>query len=433
MNNVRFAYGRVGIELAAPDNAIVYESCYPQPSGNAAEMLLAGLQNPMGTPPLADLLRFKKPSNAVIVVSDITRPIPYRDFLPVLVNHLNQAGLPDSAINLLVATGMHRPSTPQERSEMFGDELVKRLQIEDHRAEDEGSLLTLPQRSASGNAVRLNRRFCEASFKIVTGLVEPHFMAGFSGGRKSICPGLSSLDTVCRFHGYEYLSDDRARNANLEANPLHEESLSIARHAGVDFLINTILNKDHQTVDILCGDLEAAHQAAVIKVRQYACPKVGTPADLVITGSGGYPLDATFYQCVKGMVSCLPALKQSGALYSLGECSEGVGGPEYAELLCRFSGRLEEFIDYIRKPGVFIKDQWEIQMQVRAQRKAEAANLHFFSDRLSDAAMAKLSVVPHPVPVTVIQSELNRIMAEAVKSGKSVALFPEGPYCAPVA
>jgi len=418
--------------LDLPPHTQVYAPNYPVPDGSAAALVLKAVRAPIGCPSLAACLATRRRGEVVIVVSDVTRPISYATFLPELLGEVEAAGVARSEVLLLIATGMHRPGTPAERRAMFGEHVVARYRIEDHRAEDESNLAAVPGRSTSGAAIRLNRRFVEAGFRLITGLVEPHFMAGFSGGRKAICPGLASLDSVRNFHGPAFMADPRSCNGNLADNALHAESLSAARLCPPDFTLNVVLDRSRRIVRAFAGELESAHAAACDFVRDCACPVVTQPADVVVTSSGGYPLDGTFYQCVKGFVSCLPALRPGGTLIAFGGCSEGVGGPEYHSLMRRWAGRWQDFLADIRLPGVFTKDQWQLQMHTRALEKVGVENLHFVSDALPAATLAELSVTGHPAAPGCIGEILGELVRRALEPGGTLAVFPEGPYCAPL-
>jgi len=427
-----FWCGKNTVTLDLPDNATIYTSSYPEITQPPGALISEALSNPIGAPPLKAALKQRRDGEVVIVVSDITRPIPYATILPVLLQQIESAGVGRDSIVILVATGMHRPSTSAEHREMFGEGVVRNYTIVDHQADDADSLVELPGTSWSGNKAQLNARYVNAGFRIITGLVEPHFMAGFSGGRKAVCPGLASLATVCRFHGYDFLADPRACNGVLEDNPCHCESLSVAKLAGVEFSLNVVLNDDRKVVRAYAGELEAAHGAACDFVRHCACPQIDTPADVVLTSCGGYPLDTTFYQCVKGMVSCLPAVKPGGVLIAFGSCSEGIGGPEYADIMRQYAGRWEEFLRVIRDPARFVKDQWEFQMQCRALAKVGSENLHFVTDGLGLPDLDALSLVAHHAERGTVECVLQEMVNNTVQDGDRLAVFPEGPYCAPV-
>jgi len=430
--DVTFLYGKEAITLEVPDDSIVYESHYPEPEATPAQLVHDALARPVEVPSLLDTLRQRGPGNVVIVVSDITRPIPYAAFLPELLETVEGAGVPRKEILILVATGMHRPSTADERVAMFGSHVASEYRIVDHAAQEPSNLVQLAEKSWSGNVVHVDRRYMEAGFRIVTGLVEPHFMAGFSGGPKVVCPGLASLHTIRQFHGYAFLADPRTRNGNLAENPCHQEALSVARLAGADFSLNIVLDQARNVVKAYAGELEAAHKAACDFVRRCACPNVRQEADIAITSCGGYPLDATFYQCVKGMVSCLPAVKRGGAVIAFGGCSEGVGGPEYTALMEQYANRWEGFLGAIQQPATFVKDQWEFQMQCRAIQKLGQHNLFFITDGLSKNQLDKLSVNGVAAVPDGVVDALRNAVRSVYKEGRAIAAFPEGPYCAPL-
>jgi lactate racemase len=419
------------VQINVPEDSVLYKSAFPSNQTSAFELIRDALSRPIGKEPLSIALQSRKKGDVVIVVSDITRPIPYSSFLQVLFKELDDAGVKKEEVLILIATGMHRPSTDLERRSMFGEEAMSYRMI-DHFADNENELLKLDGQSWSGAPVKLNKHYVNAGFKIITGLVEPHFMAGYSGGRKSVCPGLADLGTLRNFHGYSFLSNPLARNGNLEGNPLHQEALSIARFAGVDYSLNVVLDNERNVAAAFAGSLEAAHQQACLFVKTCSCREVTNRADIVITSSGGYPLDATFYQCVKGMVSCLPAVKEGGTILAFGGCSEGVGSEEYCSVMKRYSGRWEAFLAAIANEKCFTKDQWQFQMHTRALNKVGLANLHFLSHRLDSAQIEMLSVTGHALRNETISKRLQTLFDSMYTEGMTVALFPEGPYCVPI-
>jgi len=217
----------------------------------------------------------------------------------------------------------------------------------------------------------------------------------------------------------------------LTGNPLHEESLSVARAAGVDFTLNVVLDKNRRLVRAYAGALEPAHDAACEFVRACAVRPIRRPADVVLTSSGGHPLDATFYQCVKGFVSCLPAVRERGTIIAFGGCAEGLGSREYAEMLRKYAGRFDDFLDDIKRSGVFTKDQWELQMHARALARVGRQGLHFISDGLPAETMETLTLTGHTAVPGKLGPAVQSILDSVIAPGMSLAVFPEGPYCVP--
>jgi len=429
---VKFRYGKEEIALKVPEDSRVYKSRYGELTKTVDQLLTDSLLKPVGCQSLKEQLRKRKNGPVVIVVSDITRPVPYKLFLPQLLDYLISEGVRKEEITILVATGMHRASTMDEKLFMFGEDIAINYRIIDHDAENEAGLVSIKGTSWSGSEVKLNRYYTEAGFRILTGLVEPHFMAGFSGGRKAVCPGLVSLDTIRMFHGYGFLSHPNASNGILEDNPLHLEACSIAGLCPSDFSINIVLDQNKQINSIISGEQFKSHEEAVKYVKERSFVYVDSPVDVAVTSSGGYPLDDTFYQCVKGFVTCLPAIREQGEIIAFGNCGEGTGSPEYLSLMKKYSSRYDDFLQDIRSGKFYIKDQWEFQMHIRAIKKTGIPNLHFFTTGISGDELALLSVTPHAVSGDNLVHSIQKQIDMAVASGRKVAIFPEGPYCSPI-
>ena len=428
-----FRYGKEEIRLKVPDDSIIYAPRYESISTDVEEMLLDSIMNPAGCLPLSSQLRKRRQGKVVVVVSDITRPIPYHSFLPFLLDYIGKEGIGRDEIVIVVATGMHRASTMEEKVYMFGEQVVANYTIIDHDAENEATLSPLAGKSWSGADIRLNRDYVEAGFRIITGLVEPHFMAGFSGGRKAICPGLASLNTIEMFHGYRFLSDPNAANTVLKDNPCHLENTSVARLCPADFSINIVLDQNRRINRIVSGEQFVSHEKTVDYVKERSCGKVDSLADVAITSCGGYPLDDTFYQCVKGFVNCLPALKEDGEIVAFGSCTEGIGSPEYTSLMKKFAFKHHDFLHAIGHEHLFVKDQWQFQMHTRVLEKVGMENLHFYTASIPQDELALLSVTGHAVAKECLVGSIQKQVDDAVAAGKKIAVFPEGPYCSPIA
>src|ERR1035437_10360626 len=262
---VHLLYGREGMTVRVPANAAVLRGADPPPLAKPGETLHDALRRPIGSASLAELVAKKKPKTVAITISDITRPVPNKVILPALLDVLNAQGIADKQVTIIVGTGMHRPSTAAEKVELVGQGILDRCRIVDHRAEDRSTVVKV----SDNPLVSVNKIFVESDFRIVTGLIEPHFMAGYSGGRKGICPALVDLETVQRFHGHRVMGDMRSASGILEGNPCHAESLRVARLVGCDFLVNVAINGQRQVAGVYAGEMEAAHAVGAADVERW--------------------------------------------------------------------------------------------------------------------------------------------------------------------
>jgi lactate racemase len=431
MMEALIAYGRGHLPISVPDGTCVLA---PEPLSGLPEpgtAIAAALAQPIGGLPLPVLARALNGGTVCVVVSDITRPVPYRVILPVLLGCLEANGVPREKIMILIATGMHRPSTVQERHEMFGADLCAQYDIQDHDATDPDCMVELPSRTSVGTAVSVDRRYVEADLKIATGLVEPHFMAGYSGGRKAICPGLVDLATIQRFHGPGFLESPSAATGVLGGNPCHRESSDVAHIVGVDFLLNVTLNLQREIAGVFAGDLDEAFLAAVAHVETCSQAWAAEEADVVITSGGGYPLDTTFYQVVKGMVGALPVVREGGTIVAIAPCDDGIGSETYRDIMFTYADRPDDFLADIKGASTVARDQWELEMQCRCLRKVGKEGLVLCAEGIPLEDAARLTLVPAPVSgdqrIASIQAAVDAVIARHGE-GCRVAVIPEGPY-----
>ena len=430
MKTVHLLYGKKGMDLIVPDSAQVLTGQDIPPAADAEkEVLRALLAAPIESPPLPWIVKEKKPRTVAITISDITRTVPNRVILPPLLQILNQNEIADSQIVIIIGTGMHRESTSEERELLVGREILDRIEVIDHQPRDRSALVKVSDRPP----VYLNKRFAEADLRIVTGYIEAHFMAGFSGGRKGVCPALVDLETVQRFHGFETLADPRADTGILEGNPCHEIALKIARGVGVDFLLNVAITRDRQIAGIYAGDLQAAHAAGCRQVADWTTAEIGGAFDLVITCGGGFPLDATFYQTVKGMVTAMPALGETSTLLQVSDCAEQLGSAVYTELMLGYDNLWRRFLADIEADEDHTKlDQWEYQMQARVLDRIGLDRLWFASDGIPQEMQRHISVTPllgDGDARSRAQAAIDRYVAAHPAHPKArIAVIPEGPY-----
>ena len=332
-------FGKEFLEISVPSESEILHMKKMPSLANSREEISKALNNPIGTPRLGEIIHSKgKPAKEVTVcvtVSDITRPVPYRGdngiLLPIL-EILEGAGVERKNIVLVVGTGMHRASTRDEKVFMFGEDVVDSYRIVDHNCEDLTSQI-LAAHTSKGTKVYVNKIFYNSDIKIVTGLVESHFMGGVSGGRKGVCPALVNTTTIQKFHGVEFLEHPDARDLVLKGNPCHEEAVEVAQTVGVDFLVNTTLDNRLSITGVFAGDLIEAHLAAFEAIREYIQVPIRTPFDIILTHAGYVGRD--HYQSVKCAVSAMPAVKEKGIMIIAANNidAEPIGSPEYKTLL----------------------------------------------------------------------------------------------------
>ena len=414
------AYGREGLEVELPRENVV--AVLEQPAGLAPvgeEGVRRALEEPIGSPGLEELCRGRQ--EACVLVSDITRPVPNREILPPLLAGLEHAGIPRDGITLLIATGLHRVNTPEELEEMLGEEIRGEYRVASHDSRDRGMAKDLG-RTAAGTPVVVNRTYAEADLKIATGLIEPHLMAGFSGGRKSVCPGICYPETLRVMHGASLLALPSVTCGIVEGNRFHEEATEIARKVGVDFLVNVVNDRERRAIGVFAGDGEKAFLAGVEFCRRAVEVEVSEPVDIVVTTSAGYPLDTTYYQSVKGLVGALPILKPGGTIIMAVGCEEGLGSQEFEELLLG-TPDLETFETKLWREGFFAVDQWQLQELLKVTKEADVL---LFTDKLDGELRGRL-LIPC---VDSVEEGVERALRRHGPRAK-IAVIPEGPYVLP--
>ncbi|MGL6193561.1 MAG: nickel-dependent lactate racemase [Thermoguttaceae bacterium] len=415
---IELSYGRGTLAVEVPDKNLVkvlgYKPLEPlaDPEAEVAKLLA----KPTGAPPLMEIAAGKK--TACILISDITRPVPNETILRPVLKSLEASGLLRENILILVATGLHRPSTAAERVEMCGEWIVENYRIEDNHAREQSEHTYLCD-SPNGVPVWIDTRYLEADLKIITGLIEPHFMAGFSGGRKAICPGICGQETIAAWHKPRFLEHERAANGCIDGNPVHVENTWIAKKAGCDFLVNVVLNHNREVLRVVAGDMETAWEDGVNFTRTFVVDTVPEPVDVVITSGAGYPLDTTYYQSVKGVVAALNILKPGGTIIIASSCTEGLGSKEFDEIANRFPN-INDFIDAIVKDEFFVLNQWQMEELGKALRKGK---VKFYTAALSPETLRKFYVEPVPDVETAIAETISEYGPDT-----TIAVLPEGPY-----
>lgn len=411
-------YGRTGLQVELPDEHVVkcLRSQAAQPPADPQAPIAERLAQPTGTQPLGRLAQGRR--DACVVICDVTRPVPNQIILPPLLSTLEQSGIPRQKILILVATGLHRPNTGDELAEMVGPFLLEHYRIENHHGRELSQHTHLGE-SPRGVPIWIDTRYLEADLKITTGLIEPHFMAGFSGGRKLICPGLAALETIRPWHSPDFLEHPNARTGCLEGNPVHEESTYIAHQAGCDFIVNVVIDARRRILSVVAGDVEAAFYEGLELARGPVTDTIGQPVDVVVTSSAGYPLDTTFYQSVKGMVAALPILKPGGTIVLAAGMSEGIGSSDFRRLFDE-NPTLEGFMQRILHTEYFVMDQWQLEELAKVRRQAK---VKVVTDGLPAETLRRLFVEPAESVEAAVAEALAEYGPQA-----TIAVIPEGPY-----
>jgi len=414
---IDFAFGRNRIRLNLPEGRhySLVESRSAKPLADRDKSLADALEQPIGCAPLAELARGKR--TAAIAVCDITRPAPNRVTLPPLLDRLHAAGIPVEGITILVATGLHRGATKAEIETIVGPEIAQRYRVENHDAKDFAAHQPLGS-TRRGTPVYIDRRFLNADLHITLGFIEQHIMAGFSGGRKLVAPGMAAQETIKVLHSPKFMREPMATEGAIEGNPLHQELLEIAGLARHDFILDVTLTKEREISGVFAGNPVQAHAAGVSFMRENSTFPMPGLADAVITSSAGYPLDLTFYQTAKGITAAQHIVKRGGRILLLGECAEGIGSPEYAEKLRAFVGE-REYLESIANTPV-VPDQWQLEKLALVGMDRD---LFFYTPGVSAEEIGAYGSRSFESPEMAISAFLDGLSDEA-----QIALIPEGPY-----
>jgi nickel-dependent lactate racemase len=414
---VNLAYGQGHLPVELPDATNVIQPSHQSGLADERAALLAALDQPIGTKPLRDWI---KPGQKVcILFTDITRATPNHRLIPWLLDYL--AFVPHDQITLLNQTGTHRPSTRAELEQMLTPEVVTHYRVVNHECENEADLVQLGT-TRDGTPALLNRHAVEADVRIVTGFIEPHFFAGFSGGPKGLMPGVAGLKTVMSNHGAKNIGDPNSTFGILDGNPIWEELREIALRAGQSFVVNVALNEQRQITGVFAGDLLAAHRVGCDFVKRSAMHPCDAPFDIVVTTNSGYPLDLNLYQGVKGMSAGARIIKPGGTLILAAECREGVPAGSPLDNLLRGASGPEEILALLATPGFVRAEQWQAQLQALIQRKATV---------LLCSALPEATVrAAHLTPCRDLSATVRELVTKLGKDAR-VAALPQGPLSIP--
>ncbi len=411
--NVNLLCGESTVDLRLPASVRVLEMDPVKPLADPGGAVREALADPIGSPPLKEIARGRE--NACVVISDITRPVPNRVILPPMLKTLEEGGIKRANITILIATGMHRPNLGEELESMVGREIMDSYKIVNHFCRDAAEYRKIGE--IEGAPIELNKHYLDADLKILTGLIEPHFYAGYSGGRKALLPGLSSFGTMQFMHSFDMIDHPKVRNCVLEGNPFHEYGLRVTELAGADFILNVVINKDRAITGVFAGHYNQAHLAGCEMVYHHCAVQVGERVDMVITSGGGYPLDATLYQISKGMIAARDILKKGGTIVVTCECREGLGSAEFCGIMTSVCSP-QEFFDGYCDPKNFVIDQWCAQSIYQALN--HAGEVYIYSPGLSQADLERTGATK----IENVQETVDRLL----ESHANVVAVPDGPY-----
>ena len=381
---------------------------------SGSELVQEALEHPIGTPRLCDMAVGKK--KIVVISSDHTRPVPSHIIMPLLLAEIRK-GNPDAEITILISTGLHRLTTKDELEAKFGSEITNKEHIVVHDCDDKDNLVYLGKLPSGGDLI-INRLAAEADLLVAEGFIEPHFFAGFSGGRKSVLPGVASRATVMYNHNSAFIADPHSRTGVIEGNPIHNDMLYAARAVRLDFIINVVIDAKHDPVFAVAGDCDLAHRAG----REFLASKCqvdAVPADIVISTNGGYPLDQNIYQSVKGMTAAEATVKEGGVIIMLSKASDGHGGKSFHETFRDekdLNRMMQTFLD--RGPDETIIDQWQSQIFARLLLKATVIFISSCDDQLVEDM--------HMIPAHSVEEAMEKAKEIVKKEDYTVTVIPDG-------
>ena len=418
MREVLFPYGKEKLAYSFREEELagVLESSIHHYTSEktGAELIDDAIANPIGSARLADMAKGKK--KIVIIASDHTRPVPSKLIMPRMLQEIRSTN-PDADITILIATGCHRDTTRQELIDKFGEEIVANENIYVHNCDEREKLVNLGKLPSGGDC-EVNAIACEADLLVSEGFIEPHFFAGFSGGRKSVLPGIAGRTTVLANHCSEFISDPMARTGILDGNPIHRDMLWAARTAKLAFIVNVVLNADKDVIFAAAGDPVEAHKAGT-EFLSSLCGAKAVEADVAISTNGGYPLDQNVYQAVKGMTAAEATVKKGGVIIMLAASGDGIGGDHFYHQLADEADITKTMAIFLgRGRGETVPDQWQTQILLRILMHAKV----IYISEMPDDVIEKM----HMTPAHSIEDALQIARKMLGKDDIRIAAIPDG-------
>lgn len=415
--NVSLAYGRGRMSVDVPDHAAVItpSELAGLPDEHAA--FTAAVRSPIGSAPLRELAQAW--ATVAIVIADITRPSPSERMVPWIMQEL--AHVPRENFVIINGTGSHRANTREELISMLGLEVVESVRIVNHSAFDD-TMLTWVGTTSYGGEIWLNNDYLNADVRIVTGFIEPHFFAGFSGGPKGICPGVAGIKTIMHLHNAQMIGHPLSTWAQLDGNPVQGEIREAVAMAPPHFLVNVALNTRREITNVWAGDYLQAHVEGCQAVQEHAMRAVDEPFDIVVTTNSGYPLDQNLYQTVKGMSAAARIVRPGGAILAVSECSDGLPNHGNFKQLLQMRATPQQLLEMIEQPDFALFDQWQVQTQAIIQSKADVLLYSSLDPQTVRDAML--------TPVEDVGEALADLLRRYGPDAR-VAVLPEGPQTVP--
>jgi lactate racemase len=414
---LRIAYGRIGLLLDAPDDATIVEQPGAEPILDERAGFIEAVRRPIASRPLREIV--KADDRVVIVTSDVTRATPNERLIPWILDEITH--VPAERITVIIGTGSHRATTPQEMRTMFGEAVLQRVRVVDHDAHDPEQSAFVGTTSRGARAF-LSKEYLAATARIVVGFIEPHFYAGFSGGPKGVMPGVAGIETVTFFHNAQMIGDPNTRFMVLDGNPVQEMSREIVAMAPPQFLVNVTLDREKRITGFFCGDYLQAHVQGTKFCRRGVAVPIGERHDVVVTTNGGYPLDQNLYQCGKGLTAAAAIVRDGGTIIMCAECSDGLPAHGNFGEIIRSKKSAGELLEMICAPGYSRYDQWAAQSQALVLQRARIK----FKSSLPDDVVRAALLEPIADPSSALRESLRAYGARA-----TCAILPEGPYTVP--
>ncbi len=416
---IKLAYGKTGLSARIPDHihTEVIEPGYVHGLADQIQAVREALVHPINHPPLQESVGSNQ--KVAIVFSDITRATPYHILLPALLEALGH--LPDKNITLFCATGTHWPATYRELCTILGEEIVERYRVVQNNTARAGEY-RYAGTTSSGNRIRFNRELMEHDLRILTGFIEPHFFAGFSGGGKALMPGMAHLDTIRYNHSIRNLEYAGTRWGVTGGNPIWEDIIEAAELATPLFLLNVTMNKDKEITGVFAGDLREAHKQGCAFAKDAAMAGVDQYFDIVITSNSGYPLDLNLYQSVKGMSAAEQVVKKGGTIVIASECRDGIPTGSDFETILHSVDSAAKLMDFVKERELQLQDTWQVYILASILMKT---NVHLFS-ALDDRMVEKTFLRP--------TGDINKLIPDLIKiygNNTRICILPEGPLTIP--